>query len=193
MTLAKARKEVRDALNIIQSPGSFARWHLLKLSPAELGLHMTVDGVGAINFPLRDDQAKQIIAKAKQSPYGRGEETVVDTSARNTWELDVGQFTLQESATAAAHNTGWSFVHQTARSVVIEGLGLTCDTSALRVDPYKMLLYERAPISKHTQSEFGPLPRPFLRRSFMLTTQFPKNSRHVWHPRDCLAIGTRVW
>lgn len=53
-----------------------------------------MEGVGNITVPLSEAQARQIIAKARQAPYGKGSDTFVDISVRNTWELDPSQFTI---------------------------------------------------------------------------------------------------
>lgn len=153
MTLIKAKAEVRDALNVVQTPGNFAMWKVLQPTPAELGLHMTVNGVGSIDFPLREEQAKQIIEKSKQASFGRGKDTVVDTSVRNTWELDASKFKLlEESATVPAANKGCSHVLKTAKEHVIKELGLDCTVGTLRADSYKMLLYEKgAHFKAHTE------------------------------------------
>lgn len=40
-----------------------------------------------IKFPLYENEVDGIIKSFEQSPYGRGNETVVDTSVRNSWQL----------------------------------------------------------------------------------------------------------
>src|SRR5262245_36207650 len=46
---------------------------------------LEVDGVGPIALPLLPAQAGELVAAAERAPYGRGEETLVDTSVRRTW------------------------------------------------------------------------------------------------------------
>ena len=48
-----------------------------------------------LSLPLTTSQAKDIISVASQAPFGRGEETIVDTSVRCTWQLDPEQFTIK--------------------------------------------------------------------------------------------------
>ncbi|KAK4221464.1 hypothetical protein QBC38DRAFT_126489, partial [Podospora fimiseda] len=57
---------------------------------------LVVDGIGEIKTPLTDEQVRQLIARSCQEPFGRGSETVVDTTIRNTWEIDASQFSFQE-------------------------------------------------------------------------------------------------
>ncbi len=45
-------------------------------------------GLGPIGLPLNAREAEVIKSRAKQAPFGMGERTVVDTSVRDTWEMD---------------------------------------------------------------------------------------------------------
>lgn len=51
-------------------------------------------GVGPIPLPLQARDASLLIAQARQAPFGKGEQTLVDTNVRNTWQLEPGQFSL---------------------------------------------------------------------------------------------------
>lgn len=65
-------------LNKLESPGTFsARGTMQSLLP---GLY--IDHVGEISFPLRPEQAEQIMAQCEQAPYGFKEETIIDTNVR---------------------------------------------------------------------------------------------------------------
>ena len=48
---------------------------------------LEVEGVGPIALPLLPIQAEQLIAVAQRAPYGRGQDTVVDTQVRRTWQI----------------------------------------------------------------------------------------------------------
>jgi len=48
---------------------------------------LEVEGVGPIALPLLPFQAEQLVAVAEQAPYGKGEETLVDTAVRRTWQI----------------------------------------------------------------------------------------------------------
>jgi hypothetical protein len=87
-----AYNDMLNALESIHSSGTFANAHKL----GEIFPGLVVEDVGSIDLPLQEAQAKQMIAKARQAPYGKGSETIVDTSVRNTWELDPGQFRLTD-------------------------------------------------------------------------------------------------
>ncbi|KAJ9423336.1 hypothetical protein QL093DRAFT_2097291 [Fusarium oxysporum] len=78
-----------------------------------------------------EDDAQAIKSVCQQAPFDHRNRTVVDTSVRNTWELDASDFNLV--------NKNWfedfssRILRYTAR-----GLGLF----ELRADPHKLLLYE---------------------------------------------------
>jgi hypothetical protein len=130
------------ALNEIKTKGSFAAIGDLN-SPDfadSLGLH--VAGVGDINLPLQEEQARQLIAQCRQAPFGKGSDTIVDTSVRNTWELDASQFELRSDA--------WANTLGRCVAFVGKALGIT---SPITADPYKMLIYEKGAMFKaHTES-----------------------------------------
>lgn len=85
-------EDLLSALTSIQPNGSFASFGAL-LQPPPVGLF--VRGIGDIPMPLSESKARQLIEKARQSPYGKGSDTIVDTAVRNTWELDAEQFTFR--------------------------------------------------------------------------------------------------
>jgi len=119
-----------QSLKSVERPGYFACGGkaLLPL-PA-----LQVEGVpGFIGLPLSGDQATAIIEKCSQAPYGRGEETIVDTSVRNTWQLDPLKFTLK--------NAEWTrYLKDLCLKVKTE---LGCDECLeVTCELYKMLLYE---------------------------------------------------
>lgn len=47
-----------------------------------------------IRFPLFEDDLTSIIDVFKQSPYGKGTETIIDASFRNSWHLDPDEFVV---------------------------------------------------------------------------------------------------
>ncbi|KAJ4415806.1 hypothetical protein N0V85_002571, partial [Neurospora sp. IMI 360204] len=137
------KDDLLEALDNVKVAGSFASFRKLHHSPPA-GLH--VDGVGDISMPLGETQARQLIAKARQAPYGRGSETIVDTGVRNTWELDASQFTFKDRR--------WpGYIHALSKRVA-RNLGIQ---SPIRAEIYKMLIYERGALFKsHTDTEKIP-------------------------------------
>ena len=45
------------------------------------------EDVGRIALPLLPVQAEELVAQAERAPFGRGEETLVDTDVRRTWQF----------------------------------------------------------------------------------------------------------
>ncbi|KAI1470027.1 uncharacterized protein F4812DRAFT_457425 [Daldinia caldariorum] len=89
--------------------------------------------------------AETIRSASRQAPFGKGDETVVDTSVRNTWELDHTQFTFANPAWKAYVA---SLLDEAARSLAM---------SEVKAEPYKLLLYEEGSFFKrHKDSEKVP-------------------------------------
>jgi hypothetical protein len=121
-------EQLSKALAKIDRPGSFC---VSGSAPAVLpGLE--VDGLGPVGFPLTADQAEELKKHCEQAPYGKGEETLVDTSVRRVWRMTPDRFTLT--------NPEWDrFVAETVRKVRKE-LGL--ERQKLESHLYDLLLYE---------------------------------------------------
>ncbi|MGC9155752.1 MAG: 2OG-Fe(II) oxygenase [Ferrimicrobium sp.] len=50
-------------------------------------LHLEVQGVGTIQLPVPQAQAKQLCAISRPARYGQGERTLLDRRVRDTWEV----------------------------------------------------------------------------------------------------------
>lgn len=140
------RKSFEDdlcsALDNIQCSGSFASFFTgAHYHPAvRLEPELSVRDVGPITFPLQEAQIRSMIAAARQAPYGKGSETIVDTSGRNTWELDPSQFDLSPS---------WPGIINRLSRTVAEDMGIDFPVIA---DLYKLLIYEEGAMFKaHTE------------------------------------------
>lgn len=135
------RKEnVLEALKNIQTSGSFAASAALDKPPP---CDISVPGIeGALRMPLDEAQARELIAKAHQAPYGKGEKTLIDKSVRNTWELDASQF--------AVRGPNWDrWLRGLCQREIAPKLGIT---GKIRAELYKMLIYERGALFKpHTE------------------------------------------
>jgi hypothetical protein len=79
--------ELAKMLDAVQRPGDFYATGATEIFAPSL----EVEGVGPIALPLLPVQAEQLIAVAEQAPYGRGEETLVDTAVRRTWQIDAAR------------------------------------------------------------------------------------------------------
>jgi len=91
-----------------------------------------IDGVGVLSFPVPASQIEAVIKRACRAPYGRGEQTIVDTSTRNAWQLD--------SADVRIGGKAWEKTFNQIMSTVIAGLG--CSGMKVSAKLYKLLVYE---------------------------------------------------
>ncbi len=125
---ATARERLAGLLGDSEPTGSFSAQ---LLAPAHL-LQLEVSGVGPVSLPVRAPFAKKLIAVARSAMFGRGEETLTDTSVRDTWELTPDQITLG--------GAGWTALLERALEHFRDELGLP-RTARLRAEPHSMLVY----------------------------------------------------
>ncbi len=87
-TVEKAKAAIQERLleilRKVDRPGSICVSRDLPVTMPGL----EVDGLGAIRLPLGESQARELIGRCSQAPYGKGTETLVDTNVRRVWELD---------------------------------------------------------------------------------------------------------
>jgi len=117
------------ALQKIEQPGSFVTSGTI--APCYPGLEVT--GIGPIGLPLTEAQAKEMIDQCEQAPFGRGEQTVVDTNVRRVWQLDPDQFQLK--------NPAWHGRIAVLVEQVKEQLGV--GNRPISHHLYKLLMYEQ--------------------------------------------------
>ncbi len=82
--------ELAEILDSIQQPGSFYASGVAEIHTPSL----TVEGIGAVALPLLPMQAEQLVSVAERAPYGKGEETLVDTEVRRTWQISADKIRL---------------------------------------------------------------------------------------------------
>ena len=125
------REGFLNTLNDVSGSNVFAR----TVNGAELpNPGLQINNLGLIGLPLSEYDAKAIISEARQSPFGRGDQTLVDQTIRKSWELSPTQFQLR--------NPAWQDAIQNIVSTVYESLDLMCGSSNVRAELYKLLLYE---------------------------------------------------
>jgi len=108
-----------------------------------------IQGHGTVGLPLSKHDADVIISKSKQSPYGKGADTFVDTSVRKSWELNPSQFSLR--------NPEWTRTIDNLLSSVYKELQLSGGLENVTAELYKLLLYEEGAFFKpHRDSEKSP-------------------------------------
>lgn len=76
--------EVTAALAAIESQGEYA----VELGLGSEALHIVVQGVGPLHFPISPTTAQKLCAVAEPAPFGRGSETLHDPRVRDTGQID---------------------------------------------------------------------------------------------------------
>ena len=118
-----------EALAEVDRPGDvFAAGDL---PPAMPGLE--VEGLGTVGLPLSKTQARALVRRCRQAPYGKGTQTLVDTDVRRVWEMDPAHFELT--------NSKWVALIESILGEVQRRLGL--EDRKLAAHLYKLLLYEK--------------------------------------------------
>jgi predicted 2-oxoglutarate/Fe(II)-dependent dioxygenase YbiX len=119
--------DLAGLLNEVRRPGDFCTFGTCEIFPPGL----EVQGVGPIALPLLPAQAAELVGVAEPAPYGRGEQTLVDTDVRRTWQIDADQVRIRGRA--------WASTLEAIVARVAEGLGVTEPVTAAL---YKLLAYD---------------------------------------------------
>jgi hypothetical protein len=129
-------------LSTVRTPGDF-----YAAGTTELLLpRLAVDGVGPIALPLLPFQAEQLIAVAQRAPYGRGGETLVDTTVRRTWQIGADQVQIEGKS--------WSRTLESLVARAAAGLGVT---GLVAAELYKLLIYDQGShFVSHRDTEKAP-------------------------------------
>ena len=105
---------------------------------------LEVDGVGLLSFPVPEFQVRALIDRAERAPYGKGPETLVDTSVRDCWQIDAAQVRLGGRA--------WPDTFSRILGAAATGLG--CPVERLEARLYKLLVYPQGGMfSAHRDTE----------------------------------------
>jgi len=91
-----------------------------------------VEGAQALSFPITEGQARSLAAVAEPAPYGRGEQTLVDSSVRACRQIDAARVRI----------TGGAWWDTLAQVVGLAAAGLGCPPEHTSEQLYKMLVYE---------------------------------------------------
>ena len=119
--------DVARVLDEVRRPGDFYAAGTVPL-PAP-GLE--VDGVGPVALPLLPAQVERLAAVAERATFGRGPETLVDTTVRRTWQVDAARLRFTGRT--------WAGTLAGILARAAEGLGVEGPVEA---ELYKLLLYD---------------------------------------------------
>jgi predicted 2-oxoglutarate/Fe(II)-dependent dioxygenase YbiX len=126
--MSSVNNDLLNILSKVQRPGDFYVGGTREIFTPR----MEIEGVGQISFPLQIAQTDQLISIAECAPYGKGEETLVDTKVRRTWQINKEQIRL-----------GGKHWEHDLRSIVEQvkaGLGVSGKVEA---ELYKLLVYDK--------------------------------------------------
>ncbi|WP_308369188.1 MULTISPECIES: 2OG-Fe(II) oxygenase [unclassified Streptomyces] len=122
------RERLAGLLGGAKTAGAFSA----RLEAPAASLNLEVAGVGPVRLPLRAPQAKRLISVSRPALFGKGEETLDDTSVRDTWQISPDQLSLGDPS--------WSSLLSDALEHFRDALGLPAATR-LWAEPHAMLVY----------------------------------------------------
>ena len=122
-------KPLEAILSDVKRPGDFFIAGTMEIPMPRV----EVKGAGTLSFPIPGPQIEALVQHATQAPYGRGEETLVDTSVRNVWQISPGAVKISGKS--------WAVNFENILSKVTAGLG--CQDATVSAELYKMLVYGR--------------------------------------------------
>ena len=92
---------LEELLLAIDRPGDFCTQGRL-FAPMP---RLEVDGVGLLSFQVPEAQVRALIAAAERAPYGKGPDTLVDTSVRDCRQIDAARIRVSGGAWADTFKT----------------------------------------------------------------------------------------
>ena len=110
----------------------------------DLNPGLVIDGIGSIGMPISEPDVQRIIQISRQAPFGKGNETIVDTSVRRTWEVDTSRLHL--------NHPKWEERKLLMLHDVTKQLGIARGCDIAQVELYKLFIYEPGALFKaHTE------------------------------------------
>ena len=134
-TSAQGRQLKKELLQILTKihEGKTSEFAVGEINPELPALPgIKISGYGTVCLPVTEMTMKDLRKHFHQAPYGLGEETLIDKSVRDSWQLDPEKFEI----TNPRFNAG-------VEKLVKEIQGkLGCDEQKVTSHLYKLLLYE---------------------------------------------------
>ena len=125
---AAEQERLEELLESVDRPGGFCT-----SSRAYLPMPtVEVEGAGTLSFPVPVFQIRDLLKVAERAPYGKGADTLVDTSVRDCWQIGAERIRLGGGA--------WPETLSGILERASKGLG--CPGGRLEAQLYKLLIYE---------------------------------------------------
>ena len=93
---------------------------------------LEVENIGVLSFPVPEAQIRALINTAERAPYGKGTDTLVDTTVRDCWQIDGMSIDIG----------GGMWDDTFSRILDAAATGLGCPGERLEAKLYKLLIYE---------------------------------------------------
>ena len=158
-------EQIGDLLTGTGTTGSFAA----RRTAAADTLRLEVKGVGPLRFPISASQARKLCQAARPARYGKGEQTLLDRTVRDTWEIPKSRVKIDQRR--------WKQTLLPMLDALGADLGLRADQH-LKAELHSMLIYGPGQFfRRHQDSEKADamvgtlvvtLPSPFKGGSFVI-------------------------
>ena len=122
------RQPLQELLESVDRPGGFCTHGRLFVPMPRL----EVKGVGVLSFPVPDSQVHALVEVAERAPYGKGTDTLVDTSVRDCRQIGAARIRLG----------GGAWAETLSKILDAAAAGLGCPKGRLDAQLYKLLIYE---------------------------------------------------
>jgi 2OG-Fe(II) oxygenase superfamily len=93
---------------------------------------LEIKGMDEVAFPLNTLQIKELIKYAHKAPFGKGAETILDTTVRSAWEIDASEISF--------NNPDWKKFIAKITEDIKPDLGI--ENHTISANLYKLLIYE---------------------------------------------------
>ena len=120
--------QLLNQLNKVEAKGTFVSVGAQKTK----SLNIEIKDLGELSFPLNKIQIESIKRFAHHAPFGKGSQTIVDTTVRNCFEIDAEDIILA--------NSNWQNELEAILKKIKPELGL--EDKQIQANLYKMLIYE---------------------------------------------------
>jgi hypothetical protein len=126
--------ELEEVLAFVNRPGTF----YCSGNKSIFMPKIDITGVGVLSFPLLTVQIQEMIALAERAPYGRGDQTLLDTSVRKVWQIPPSLISISSKT--------WKITFDEILNHVKTSLG--CVDFPIEAELYKMLIYDEGTLRR---------------------------------------------